>query len=78
MTDIGSEIVIEVEDDGIGIAPEQVDEIVKSGVSSKGEGRGIGLFLVSETISTLNGQLTIEGISSGGSRFTVYLPRIPS
>ncbi len=78
MTDIGSEIVIEVEDDGIGIAPEQIEEIVKSGVSSKGEGRGIGLFLVSETISTLNGQLTIEHISSGGSRFTVYLPRIPS
>ena len=75
MTDMGSDIIIEVEDDGEGIDPNKINNLFTSGVSSKGEGRGIGLFLVQETIEALGGHITVEASHSGGSRFTLYLPR---
>ena len=75
MTDMGTDIIIEVEDDGAGIDPNKIDDLFTSGVSSKGEGRGIGLFLVQETLNSLGGHITVETSQSGGSRFTLYLPR---
>jgi two-component system CitB family sensor kinase len=75
MTDMGSDIIIEVEDDGAGIDPKNINNLFTSGVSSKGEGRGIGLFLVQETTKSLGGHITVEASQSGGSRFTLYLPR---
>jgi sensor histidine kinase regulating citrate/malate metabolism len=76
MTDMGTDIIIEVEDDGAGIDPNTINTLFNSGVSSKGEGRGIGLFLVQETIESLGGHITVEASQSGGCRFTLYLPRI--
>lgn len=74
-TDLGEEIVIEVEDQGSGISPEQREQIFRQGYSTKGENRGIGLHLVNEICTQLGGHITVETLDSQGSRFTLYLPR---
>lgn len=74
-TDLGEEIVIEVEDHGPGIAPEEREAVFRQGYSSKGENRGIGLHLVSEITHQLDGKLTLESVEPSGCRFTLYLPR---
>jgi two-component system CitB family sensor kinase len=74
-TDLGEEIVIEVEDQGPGIDNEQREAIFRQGYSTKGENRGIGLHLVSEICRQLNANITVETLTTQGSRFTLYIPR---
>lgn len=74
-TDLGEEIVIEVEDHGPGIEPESREAVFRQGYSSKGENRGIGLHLVNEITQQLNAKLTLESVVPTGCRFTLYLPR---
>ena len=74
-TDLGEEILVEVEDQGAGIAPEQREAIFRQGYSTKGENRGIGLHLVNEICDQLNAKITVETITPRGSRFTLYIPR---
>lgn len=75
ITDLGSDIVIEVEDDGTGIPSDKMDDLFVSGYSSKGENRGIGLHLISDIIKSLQGNITVEPGDNKGARFTLYLPR---
>jgi two-component system CitB family sensor kinase len=78
ISDYGSEIIIEVEDNGCGL-PEQLDQItlIKKGVSSKkGKHRGVGLFLVNQIITQYKGQLIMESNGTKGARVTAYLPKI--
>ena len=77
-TDLGEEIVIEVEDQGPGIDERQREAIFRQGYSTKGENRGIGLHLVREICSQLNADITAETLSTQGSRFTLYIPRSPA
>lgn len=74
-TDLGEEILVEVEDQGPGIAPEQREAIFRQGYSTKGENRGIGLHLVTAICDQLNAKITVETLAPRGSRFTLYIPR---
>ena len=61
VTDIGEEIVIEVEDSGQGIHDEVITSIFYKGFSTKeGEKRGYGLAKVKELVEDLNGSIAIE------------------
>ncbi|MDO6594653.1 sensor histidine kinase [Neptuniibacter sp. 1_MG-2023] len=76
MTDLGNDLIFEIEDQGPGIPLEQQDKIFEKGVSSKSnDGHGYGLHLVKNLLDKLNGTITIESSSDGGSRFTVYIPK---
>lgn len=76
MTDLGNDLIFEVEDQGAGIPPEEVNQIFEKGVSSKSEtGHGWGLYLARQIINQLHGQIEVECPSKGGSRITVYLPK---
>ena len=78
LTDLGNDLIFEIEDQGPGISPEQQTEIFRKGVSSKAtEGRGIGLHLVSQQLSALGGEITLEPGDNGGTRITVYIPKQP-
>jgi len=76
MTDIGQDIIIEVEDRGPGI-PESVEkQIFSKGFSSKDErGHGWGLFLAKQIVVLLSGNIQISQPNDGGTRITVYLPK---
>ncbi|WP_188745527.1 ATP-binding protein [Marinobacterium zhoushanense] len=75
MTDIGQDLIFEVEDQGPGISEEDMPRVFDRGFSRKAEGRGIGLHLVKEGVSQLGGEIVVENLSAGGARFTLYLPR---
>ncbi|MBK1885078.1 sensor histidine kinase [Marinobacter sp. DY40_1A1] len=80
MTDLGQELIFEVEDQGPGVAPELQNQIFEKGVTSKaGHEHGFGLHLVRKFLDSWGGSITVENLSvAGGSRFTLYLPKKPT
>ncbi|MCK5865295.1 MAG: sensor histidine kinase, partial [Marinobacter adhaerens] len=78
MTDLGQELIFEVQDQGPGIPESERQRIFEKGVSSKeGEARGYGLHLVQQFLGYWGGSVTVDNIPEGGSRFTLYLPKKP-
>ncbi len=76
MTDVGNDLIFEVEDSGPGISEAQRKSIFNEGFTTKtGTDRGIGLQLVQKNLIQIKGQLTIGGSSLGGARFTAYIPK---
>lgn len=79
MTDLGEELIFEVEDQGPGVPEALQRTIFERGVSTKGEDHGIGLYLVRQFLNRWGGSVTVENLPGGaGSRFTLYLPRQPA
>lgn len=63
-----------VSDSGGGVPPERRQDIFIQGSSTKGSGRGMGLFLVSRSLDKLGGQIEVAAGPGGGAVFTVKLP----
>jgi two-component system CitB family sensor kinase/two-component system sensor histidine kinase DcuS len=75
LTDLGPDLIIEVEDSGPGVAKDMVDTLFQTGVTSKnGRGRGTGLSLVARAVKRLEGQITFGDGELGGALFTVIIP----
>lgn len=74
-------IELEVEDNGIGIPPNQLERIfdrftqVEGSATRRYEGTGIGLALVKEIVSAHKGTAMVESEVGRGSTFTITLPR---
>jgi signal transduction histidine kinase len=71
-------VILEVEDNGIGIAPEDRDRIFErfyraSNSNGKG-GNGLGLFLVRHIMQAHGGQAEVESEPGRGSRFRLIFP----
>lgn len=66
-------MIINVDDTGTGIPDEIRDDIFRNGFSTKGEGRGTGLFIVSELIKKYNGTISLESEKDNGTSFTITL-----
>ena len=64
----------EVSDDGPGIAAANIDAIFAKGFSTKGENRGVGLFLASQQLSELGGSISVESEPGVYTQFFVHLP----
>lgn len=76
MTDLGNDLIFEIEDEGPGIHEDDQTRIFTKGVSSKkGEGHGYGLHLVQTLLQKLGGTVLLEPGDTMGSRFTVYIPK---
>jgi signal transduction histidine kinase len=71
----GAFYVIDVDDDGPGIAPEVRDALFDPYITTKRDGTGLGLTIVKKIVVDHGG--TIEAMTSplGGARFEVRLPR---
>lgn len=75
-TDIGSDIIFDIEDNGKGIPEEWLDMIFMEGFTTKeGENHGLGLAIVKNAITKLNGGIFISTSDSGGAQFTIVLPK---
>lgn len=76
MTDIGQDIIIEIDDNGPGIDVEDERHIFTYGFSTSGEeGRGTGLYLVKQAVTLLNGDVFIEASELKGTRFVIIIPK---
>lgn len=77
LTDIGDDLILEVEDNGPGIADADAERIYQAGWSTKPsrEHRGFGLALVRQAVSQLGGYITCCANRPSGTIFTVALPK---
>jgi two-component system CitB family sensor kinase len=74
-TDMGEDIVFEVEDNGSGVPLEWADAIFHKGISTKGSDRGIGLSIVRQLCVDLGGDVTLEPGSQGGACFVAVVKK---
>ena len=70
----GEYALVEVRDDGVGLAPASVAKIFDPFFSSKGTGRGLGLSSTLGVIRAHRGAIAVETELGGGATFTVALP----
>jgi two-component system CitB family sensor kinase len=76
LTDLGQDLFMEIEDNGPGINPDDLDQIYSVGYSTKkGEHRGFGLALVKKAAIQLGGMIEYNPVLGGGSRFSVAIPK---
>ncbi|QZY54179.1 ATP-binding protein [Crassaminicella profunda] len=73
--DIDGVIEIEVDDNGIGIKQENIENIFKRGFTTKKEEGGTGLFLVEKSINQLNGQVFVDSKFKEGTNILVRIPK---
>lgn len=68
--------VVEVADDGPGIAAEHLKQLFDPFFTTRdpGEGTGLGLFIVGEIVLDQGGGIAVSSTPGAGARFTLYLP----
>lgn len=75
----GNEVVLRVQDEGIGISPEDQAQIFqpffRAENSSIAEGTGVGLSIVYDCVALHGGAITVESELGKGTTFIVRLPR---
>ena len=64
-------LLITVKDNGPGIPKNIMDKIFEKGFSTKGKGRGVGLFHTKQLIESLGGNISVESMEGMGTKFTV-------
>ena len=76
--DRGEDVIIEVEDNGPGVAPEIMPRIFDSFFTTKpaGLGTGLGLSISREIVRSTGGEITAENAPGGGALFRVRLPAV--
>src|SRR3546814_16858922 len=73
----GRSLCIAVEDDGPGIADEQIERVMQRGVrgDEQVQGHGIGLAIVQDIVRNYSGQMMVDRSPElGGARFTLRFP----
>lgn len=76
MSDLGNDLIFEIEDSGKGLSETDMNEIFKKGKTTKEQGQhGYGLWLVKEQLAECGGYLTIDSVQPSGSLFTVFIPK---
>jgi signal transduction histidine kinase/tetratricopeptide (TPR) repeat protein len=74
------QVIVSVEDKGIGIAPDDIEKLFKMDIDTQtigkpeGKGTGMGLILCKEFIKKLNGDIWVESTLGEGSFFNFSLP----
>ncbi len=75
-TSTGPGVEIAVIDRGSGIDPKHMESIFNPFFTTKSEGVGLGLAIVSKIIDEHGGQIAVESAPGEGSVFRVYLPAV--
>jgi signal transduction histidine kinase len=73
----GDSVWVEIADDGVGIAPENLQRVFEPFFTTKpiGKGTGLGLSLAYGIVRQHGGHLTVSGEPGRGATFRVTLPR---
>ena len=64
-------VLITVDDTGRGICRTDLDVIFENGFSTKGEGRGTGLYQVKSMVENFGGKITVESQEGVGTSFSI-------
>jgi nitrogen-specific signal transduction histidine kinase len=66
-------VIVDISDDGPGVAPDLADRIFDPFFTTKPQGSGLGLAIVSKIVDAHDGRIDVRS-SSAGTRFRVTLP----
>ena len=66
-------LLITAKDTGVGIKQEDMEKVFQKGYSTKGEGRGTGLYQIKRMVENLGGEITLESQFGKGTAVTVSL-----
>lgn len=76
MTDLGNDLIFDIDDSGPGVDSGLINKIFQKGYSSKEkQGHGMGLYLVEKTIDIIGGTVSVGASELGGAAFTVIIPK---
>ena len=64
-------VLITVDDTGSGIKLRDMEHIFENGFSTKGDGRGTGLYQVKAMVENFGGKITVESQEGVGSSFSI-------
>lgn len=67
-------ITILIRDNGVGIAPDNIDSVFEYGWSTSKVGMGFGLYWTKDFIEGLGGNISVESNLKVGTTFTIELP----
>ena len=70
----GDALEIVIEDDGVGISPENMSEMFQLRWSTKETGMGFGLFWLKDYVEGLNGRVEVSSVLGEGATFRIVLP----
>lgn len=73
-----TELVVEVHDDGSGIAPEDLPRVFERFFSARADGRGtgLGLAIVRATLEAHGGRVEVSSAPSAGATFAMRVPAV--
>lgn len=76
----GEEVVIDITDNGIGMAPQDAAQLFQpfkrvASTPHPIEGTGLGLYIVRQLLERMHGRIEVDSAPGEGSRFTVRLPQ---
>jgi signal transduction histidine kinase len=66
--------ILTVEDEGVGIPPEEVDKIFQPFRGSFGKGTGLGLAIVHRLVTDYGGFIDVRPRDGGGTLFRITFP----
>ena len=70
----GRTVIATFTDDGPGIAPEIQDKLFEPFATTKGEGTGLGLYIVRRRVQELGGEIRCQTAAGKGTTFTIEFP----
>lgn len=71
----GHELIIEISDNGTGIASDLAEHIFEHGVTTKQEsGHGYGMYLVHQYVTSADGYITISDADPCGTIISIFIP----
>lgn len=68
-------ITVAIQDDGTGIAPDDLKQVLRPFFTTKPQGMGLGLSLARRVVERLGGTITLGNRPSGGTAVNLTLPR---
>ncbi len=70
----GSDAIIEVSDNGVGIPEAMKDKIFRPKFTTKSSGSGLGLAIATNMLESFNAKLDFESVEGKGSNFFITIP----
>ena len=71
-------VYLEVDDEGVGIAPELLERVFDPFFTTRGRhGTGLGLATVRTIVDALEGEIAVESQVGAGTHFQITWPRVP-
>ena len=76
LSKVGKKVKVEISDNGVGIAPDEIDNIFDPFFTTKkiGSGTGLGLSITYGIIERHQGEISVWSKEDEGTKFTILLP----